>query len=76
MLATTIVFLGLLLTGQAEETWEAVKKLAEGGFTVEMPWGSEQTGSVPSSGPTGRVTRPELVRQPGDVQYWIIRYEC
>jgi regulation of enolase protein 1 (concanavalin A-like superfamily) len=74
MLASTIVFLGLLLTGQIDETWEVFKS-DEGGFTVEMPQDREQTGSVPSSGPTGRVTKHEVVRQPGGVQYWIIRYE-
>jgi regulation of enolase protein 1 (concanavalin A-like superfamily) len=75
MLASTIVFLGLVLTGQSDETWEVFKS-DEGGFTVEMPQDREQVGSVPNSGPTGRVTKHELVRQPGGVQYWIIRYEC
>ncbi|MFT3881114.1 MAG: DUF1349 domain-containing protein [Gemmatales bacterium] len=63
-----------ILVGQSEEKWEAVST-KDGMFTIQMPTTSEQEGSVPAMGPSGRIKQHELIRQSGDLQYWVIRLE-
>ncbi len=74
MLTSSILLVGLAITGQGEKKWEVVVN-REGNFTVEMPEKPDHTATKVSRGPNGRISVTEIICDTPNGVFLVARLE-